>query len=107
MVSAAAATAIAAPSIETIETLLDVTYTWGYQETRAKLRDLYDKIERGLFASCFKIADMRRLQTIVYILPKWGVGEELWITWWNMKFRLQPVSAHSAILLRCFPSGRP
>lgn len=30
-------------SIETIEALLDVTYTWGYTETRAKLRDLYDK----------------------------------------------------------------
>ena len=31
------------PSIETLETILDVTYTWGYQETRQKLRDLYDK----------------------------------------------------------------
>jgi hypothetical protein len=43
MESAAAATALAGPSIETIEALLDVTYTWGYQESRAKLRDLYDK----------------------------------------------------------------
>jgi hypothetical protein len=33
----------ARPSIETLEAILDVTYTWGYQETRAKLRDLYDK----------------------------------------------------------------
>src|SRR5678815_5159371 len=39
----AAAAPLAAPSIEIIESLLDVTYTWGYQETRAKLRDLYDK----------------------------------------------------------------
>src|SRR5215471_2244232 len=39
----AAVAALAAPSIETIESLLDVTYTWGYQETRAKLRDLYEK----------------------------------------------------------------
>jgi hypothetical protein len=30
-------------SLETLEALLDVTYTWGYTETRAKLRDLYDK----------------------------------------------------------------
>jgi hypothetical protein len=33
----------ARPSIETLEALLDVTYTWGYQDTRQKLRDLYDK----------------------------------------------------------------
>jgi len=51
MESAVAATALAAPSIETIETLLDVTYTWGYQETRAKLRDLYDKAVRGQWIS--------------------------------------------------------
>ena len=34
---------LAGPSIETLEAMLDVTYTWGYQETRQKLRDLYDK----------------------------------------------------------------
>ena len=39
----ATAEQLAGPSIETLETVLDVTYTWGYQETRAKLRDLYDK----------------------------------------------------------------
>ena len=49
--AAAAATALAAPSIETIEALLDVTYTWGYQETRAKLRDLYDKAVRAQWIS--------------------------------------------------------
>ena len=27
----------ARPSIETLEAILDVTYTWGYQETREKL----------------------------------------------------------------------
>lgn len=37
------ASASSAPSLETLEALLDVTYTWGYTETRAKLRDLYDK----------------------------------------------------------------
>ncbi len=36
-----------APSIEVLETMLDVTYTWGYQESRAKLRDLYDKAVRA------------------------------------------------------------
>jgi P-aminobenzoate N-oxygenase AurF len=51
MESAASATAFAAPSIETIEALLDVTYTWGYQETRAKLRDLYDKAVRAQWIS--------------------------------------------------------
>jgi hypothetical protein len=43
----AAVAALTAPSIETIESLLDVTYTWGYQETRGKLRDLYDKAVRA------------------------------------------------------------
>ena len=47
----AAATTFAAPSIETIESLLDVTYTWGYQETRQKLRDLYDKAVRAQWIS--------------------------------------------------------
>jgi hypothetical protein len=37
----------AGPSIETLETILDVTYTWGYQDTRAKVRDLYNKAKRG------------------------------------------------------------
>ena len=31
----------AGPSFETLEALLDVTYTWGYEETREHLRDLY------------------------------------------------------------------
>src|SRR5215831_16749416 len=47
----AAVAALAAPSIETIESLLDVTYTWGYQETRAKLRDLYQKAVRAQWIS--------------------------------------------------------
>ena len=48
---AAAATTLTGPSIETLETILDVTYTWGYQETRQKLRDLYDKATRGQWIS--------------------------------------------------------
>jgi hypothetical protein len=47
----AAAEPVAGPSIETLEALLDVTYTWGYQETRQKLRDLYDKAVRGQWIS--------------------------------------------------------
>ncbi|MBA3452617.1 MAG: aminobenzoate oxygenase, partial [Deltaproteobacteria bacterium] len=51
MESATAAAPLAGPSIETLEALLDVTYTWGYQETRAKLRDLYDKAVRAQWIS--------------------------------------------------------
>jgi hypothetical protein len=47
----ASATSLAAPPIETIEALLDVTYTWGYQEARDKLRDLYDKAVRAQWIS--------------------------------------------------------
>src|SRR3954453_3432433 len=46
-----AAEKLAGPSIETLETILDVTYTWGYQDTRQKLRDLYDKAVRGQWIS--------------------------------------------------------
>ena len=51
MVAATAPEKLVGPSIETLETLLDVTYTWGYQDTRAKLRDLYDKAVRGQWIS--------------------------------------------------------
>src|SRR5438067_3341774 len=51
LMDAAAATTLTGPSIETLETILDVTYTWGYQETRQKLRDLYDKAVRGQWIS--------------------------------------------------------
>jgi hypothetical protein len=51
MDAAAARAPLAGPSLETIETLLDVTYTWGYQETREKLRDLYDKAVRAQWIS--------------------------------------------------------
>jgi hypothetical protein len=49
--TAAAATPLTGPSIETLETILDLTYTWGYQETREKLRDLYEKAVRGQWIS--------------------------------------------------------
>ncbi|HEY0253611.1 MAG TPA: ferritin-like domain-containing protein [Kofleriaceae bacterium] len=47
----ATAEILTGPSIETIEALLDVTYTWGYTETRQKLRDLYEKAVRGQWIS--------------------------------------------------------
>src|SRR6185369_12668607 len=47
----AAAEQLAGPSIETLEAMLDITYTWGYQETRQKLRDLYDKAVRAQWIS--------------------------------------------------------
>ena len=47
----ATAETLSGPSIETLETMLDVTYTWGYQETRQKLRDLYDKAVRAQWIS--------------------------------------------------------
>src|SRR5438067_5631778 len=47
MESTAVAAAVTGPSIETLEAMLDVTYTWGYQDTREKLRDLYNKAVRG------------------------------------------------------------
>ena len=36
---------------ETLETILNVTYTWGYQDTREKLRDLYTKAKHGQWIS--------------------------------------------------------
>ena len=49
--TAVAAENLAGPSIETLETVLDVTYTWGYTETREKLRDLYDTACRAQWIS--------------------------------------------------------
>jgi len=51
MAATAAPPTLAGPSIETLEALLDVTYTWGYTETREKLRDLYDKAVRAQWIS--------------------------------------------------------
>jgi hypothetical protein len=39
--------ALAGPNIETIEATLDLTYSWGYQDSRAQLRDLYGKAKRS------------------------------------------------------------
>ncbi|HET6612036.1 MAG TPA: ferritin-like domain-containing protein [Kofleriaceae bacterium] len=36
-----------APSMEVLDTSLDLTYTWAYRDTRAELRTLYDKAKRN------------------------------------------------------------
>jgi hypothetical protein len=51
MATATTPQTLAGPSIETLEALLDVTYTWGYQDTRKNLRDLYDKAVRAQWIS--------------------------------------------------------
>jgi hypothetical protein len=70
-------TATTAPSIETLEALLDVTYTWGYQETRQKLRDLYDKAIRAQWLQDDVLpwhldVDMGKPMGAEQLLPLWG-----------------------------------
>jgi hypothetical protein len=81
MDATAAATTLAGPSIETLETMLDVTYTWGYQDTRQKLRDLYDKAVRAQWIS----DDVLPWQTSVDLDAKMGpeqlmplYGSDIW-----------------------------
>jgi hypothetical protein len=74
---AAAAEKLVGPSIETLETMLDVTYTWGYEETRQKLRDLYDKAVRGQWIADDVLpwetdVDLERPQAPDHLLPLWG-----------------------------------
>ena len=51
MATATAADTLTGPSIETLEAMLDVTYTWGYQDTREQLRSLYEKAVHGQWIS--------------------------------------------------------
>ncbi|MEZ4368880.1 MAG: ferritin-like domain-containing protein [Kofleriaceae bacterium] len=65
------------PSIETLEALLDVTYTWDYQETRQKLRDLYTKATRGQWISEDALpwqtdVDLDKPLIPEQLLPLWG-----------------------------------
>jgi len=39
------------PKLETLEAALDVTYTWGYEDTRQDLRDLYIKATKNQWVS--------------------------------------------------------
>ncbi len=71
------ATQLAGPSIETLEALLDVTYTWGYEETRDKLRDLYDKAVRAQWISDDVLpwqtdVDLQQTFGPEQLLPLWG-----------------------------------
>jgi hypothetical protein len=76
-VAATHPTTLAGPSIETLETILDVTYTWGYQDTREKLRDLYDKACRAQWISDDVLAwntdvDLGRPMGPEQLMPLWG-----------------------------------
>ncbi len=51
MATATAADTLTGPSIETLEAMLDVTYTWGYQDSREQLRSLYEKAVHGQWIS--------------------------------------------------------
>ncbi|MDX2087736.1 MAG: ferritin-like domain-containing protein [Kofleriaceae bacterium] len=77
MVAAAGSETLAGPSIETLEAMLDVTYTWGYTETRAKLRDLYDKAVRAQWISDDVLpwatdVDLEKPSAPEHILPLFG-----------------------------------
>ena len=79
--SSAVATALSPPSIETIEALLDVTYTWSYQDSRAKLRDLYDKAVGAQWIAADVLpwstdVDLERPMTPENLMPLYG--SELW-----------------------------
>src|ERR1700685_3679110 len=73
----ATAQQLTGPSIETLETILDVTYTWGYQDTRAKLRDLYDKAIRAQWISDDVLpwhtdVDLESPTAPEQLMPLWG-----------------------------------
>src|SRR3569623_2328677 len=72
-----AAETLAGPSREMLETTLDVTYSWGYQETRQKLRDLYDKAVRAQWISDDVLpwqtdVDLERPMGPEQLMPLWG-----------------------------------
>jgi hypothetical protein len=77
----ATAQTLAGPSIETLEAMLDVTYTWGYQESRQKLRDLYDKAVRGQWISDEVLpwktdVDLEKQLAPEQLMPLWG--SDIW-----------------------------
>ncbi len=68
---------VAGPSIETLETILDTTYAWGYEDTRAALRDLYGKAVRAQWIADEVIpwhvdVDLERPHTSETLLPLYG-----------------------------------
>src|SRR5689334_17859027 len=69
------------PSIETLEAILDVTYTWGYEEAREQLRGLYEKAKRGQWIPEEVLpwdtdVDMSKPMGAEQLLPLWG--SEIW-----------------------------
>ncbi len=70
-------TGSAAPSLETLETILNVTYTWGYQDTREKLRNLYLKAERSQWIPDDELpwdtdVDLEKDQSPEHLMPLFG-----------------------------------
>lgn len=68
---------VIAPSIETLEALLDVTYAWGYEDTRENLRDLYEKAVGAQWISDDVLpwqtdVDLEHLQTPETLVPLFG-----------------------------------
>ena len=63
--------------IERIEASLDVTYNWGYQETRKELRELYRKAKKAQWNSDERLdwttdVDLDKQQIPDFMHPLWG-----------------------------------
>jgi hypothetical protein len=63
--------------IERIETSLDVTYNWGYQETRSELRELYRKAKKAQWNADERLdwsisVDLDRAQIPDFMHPLFG-----------------------------------
>ncbi len=76
-----AADANARPSIETLEAILDVTYTWSYQDTRQQLRNLYDKATHAQWDARAALpwhldVDLDKPMGPEHLLPLYG--SEIW-----------------------------
>lgn len=70
-------TTAAGPNFETIESLLDVTYAWGYEDTRESLRNLYDKAVRNQWNSDTVLpwhidVDLERPDAPEFMFPLFG-----------------------------------
>jgi hypothetical protein len=63
--------------IERIEASLDVTYNWGYQETRSELRELYRKAKKAQWNAEERLdwstsVDLDKQQIPDFMHPLWG-----------------------------------
>jgi hypothetical protein len=71
----------ARPSIETLEAILDVTYTWGYEDTREQLRNLYTKATHAQWLAESALpwhqdVDLDKPMGPEHLLPLYG--SEIW-----------------------------